>query len=602
MVARPDTPNPCGIDDYAIIGDCRMAALVSRAGSIDWLCLPDFSSPALFAGLLDPARGGRCSIRPVGRFTSSRRYIEGTAVLETTFTTEGGTARLIDLAPIDDGTSTLRPLREVLRVVEVTSGAVEFDIVIDPRPDYARRTVRPRLSKGFGWSYAWSNEILAAHTDLELKPDGSALVGKIRLSADERRHLSLAYAKNDPAVLPALGDDAARRIAATVDWWRGWSQRCSYAGPYRDAVLRSLITLKLMNYFQSGAMVAAPTTSLPEAIGGSRNWDYRYCWLRDAGLTCQALIALGYHDEASGFLGWMLHATRLTWPELRIMYDVFGRTQLHERELDHLAGYRGSRPVRIGNGAFRQLQLDVYGEVVLAADAVARNGGRLGAAETRMLAGFGRTACRQWREPDSGIWETRGPPRHFTLSKVMCWAALDRLLKLHEEGAIHLAGAQADRFREQRAAIAEVVERRGFNAALGSYTSELDGDRVDASLLLLGCIGYKDPADERMRSTFTLINQRLATDGLLNRRELDPRGPEGAFGIASFWAIDNLACRGDLEEAERKLRHLLGFANDLGLYGEEIDVASGTALGNFPQAFTHVGLINAAVAIEAHRR
>jgi GH15 family glucan-1,4-alpha-glucosidase len=591
--------HPCAIEDYAIIGDCRTAALVSRAGAIDWLCLPDFSSPALFAALLDPASGGRCSIRPRVPFESNRRYLGQTAVLETIFTTDAGAARLIDLAPLNDGVRPLQPMREVLRVIEGAGGSVELDIMIDPRPDYARRQASPHRRGSLGWAYAWDNEILVVHSDIELAIENGVLTGSVRLAAGERRYLSFAYTRADPAVVAPLGAEADRRLAETLAWWERWTARCRYDGPYRDAVVRSLIALKLLSYAPSGAIVAAPTTSLPETIGGPRNWDYRYCWLRDAGLTCQALMALGYGDEAHSFLGWMLHATRLTWPALSIMYDVFGRTGLRERELAHLAGYRGSKPVRIGNGAYGQRQLDVYGEVVMAADTVAANGTRLDAIERRMLRGFGATACRLWREPDSGIWETRGPPRQFTLSKVMCWAALDRLLKLQVRGALELSRTQVARFDETRAAIADTVESQGFNTTLGSYTSELDGDKLDASLLLMACIGYKDPGDPRMRGTFDLIEQRLARDGLLQRYE---NAPEGAFGICSFWAIDNLACRGEVEAADRRFRRMLGFANDVGLYAEEIDLATGAALGNFPQGFTHIGLINAAVAIESARK
>ena len=536
-------------------------------------------------------------------FTASRRYVERTAVLETDFATESGSARLLDLMPIDDGAHALRPMREVLRAVEGMVGTLEIEIRLEVRPDYARRSLRPRQRGLMGWTFVWGNEVLAVHTDIALRPEGDALVGAVTLRAGERRYLSLAYTKGDPAVLPPLGRHAEERIAGTIGWWRDWTQRCEYDGPWREAVLRSVVTLKLLTYVLSGAIVAAPTTSLPEAIGKGRNWDYRYCWLRDAGLTTQALLATGYRDEALSFLGWMLHATRLTWPELQVMYDVFGRTRLDEQELAHLAGYAGSRPVRIGNAAYRQRQLDIYGEVVTAARAAAAGNGRLDYESARMLTGLGDVVCRQWRESDSSIWEVRGPLRHYTFSKVMCWAALDGLLKLHDDGALVLSSAKAEAFGRERAALERAIERRGFNAALGSYTSVLDGDKVDASLLLMACIGYKDANDPRMRATYDRIHQRLGRNGLLHRYErfdgMD--GVEGAFGICGFWAIDNLAKRGDLAAAERRFNHMLSFANDLGLFAEEIDIASGAALGNFPQAFTHVGLINAAVAIERAR-
>jgi GH15 family glucan-1,4-alpha-glucosidase len=549
-------------------------------------------------------RGGGFSLRPCDPFfTADRRYVERTAVLETDFTTGTGSVRLLDLMPIDDGARALRPMREVLRAVEGMAGSVEIEVRLDVEPDYARRRLRPRKRGRLGWAYAWGNEVLAVRSDIELRLEGDALVGTVTLEAGERRYLSLAYTKGDPAILPPLQQHAEERIADTIHWWREWAGRCRYTGPYREPVMRSVVTLKLLTYALSGAIVAAPTTSLPEAIGKGRNWDYRYCWLRDAGLTTQALLATGYRDEAMSFLGWMLHATRLSWPELQVMYDVFGRTRLDESELAHLAGYAASRPVRIGNDAYRQRQLDIYGEVVSAAHAALAGNGRLDSESARMLAGLGDVVCRQWRESDSSIWEVRGPLRHYTFSKVMCWAALDGLLKLHDDGALVLAPAKVEAFGRERAAIEQAIERRGFNAALGSYASVLDGDKVDASLLLMACIGYKDAGDPRMRATYDRIHQRLGRNGLLYRYERFDgiSGVEGAFGICGFWAIDNLAKRGDLDAAERRFQHMLSFANDLGLYAEEIDIASGAALGNFPQAFTHVGLINAAVAIERAR-
>lgn len=524
-------------------------------------------------------------------------------MLETDFTANSGSVRLLDLMPIDDGARSLRPMREVLRAVEGMGGSVEIELRLEVRPDYARRRMRPRRRGALCWICAWGDEALVVHTDMALRLEGDILVGTATLGPGDRRYLSLAYTKGDPAVLPPLGRHAEERIADTIEWWREWADRCRYKGPWREEVVRSAVTLKLLTYSLSGAIVAAPTTSLPEAIGKGRNWDYRYCWLRDAGLTTQALLATGYREEALSFLGWMLHATRLTWPELQVMYDVFGRTRLDERELAHLAGYAASRPVRIGNDAYRQRQLDIYGEVVIAARAALLGSGRLDGESARMLAGLGDVVCRQWRESDSSIWEVRGPLRHYTFSKVMCWAALDGLLKLHDDGALALSSARVEQFGRERAALEQAIERRGFNAALDSYTSVLDGDKVDASLLLMACIGYKDAGDPRMRATYDRIHQRLGRNGLLHRYERFDgiSGVEGAFGICGFWAIDNLARRGDLDAAERRFRHMLSFANDLGLYAEEIDVASGAALGNFPQAFTHVGLINAAVAIERAR-
>jgi GH15 family glucan-1,4-alpha-glucosidase len=588
------------IEHYGIIGDCRTAALVSRAGSIDWLCLPHYSSPSIFAHLLDRQRGGRFSIRPSGAFESGRKYLGRSSVLATEFETNSGAARLIDVIPIVDGLTTLTPMREILRIIEGNSGEVDFEIVLDPRPDYGRTEPRLKHGRRLGWSYVWSNEVLTVRSDIDLDRAGRALHGSVRVRAGERKYLSLSYVQGDLAVLSLLGTNADQRLERTVDWWRSWSDACSYTGPYKEAVLRSALTLKLLSFALSGAIIAAPTTSLPEAIGGERNWDYRYCWLRDAGMTMQAFMGLGFRTEARAFLSWLLHATRLTWPELQVVYDVYGRTRLREDELAHFEGYRGSRPVRIGNGAYSQRQLDIYGEVVFAADAYVAGGGTFEPVECRMLAGFGQVVCKQWREADHGIWEIRGEPKQYTFSKVMCWVALDRLLGLDENGVLSL-GSSAERFRREKEAIAEVIERRGFNSNIGSYTSELDGSTVDASLLQMPCVGYKAAEERRISSTYERISRRLGRDGLLYRYERGYDGfgsHEGAFAICSFWAIHNLACQNRLAEAKRLFEHVLSFANDLALFGEEIDPETGAALGNFPQAFTHVGLINAAIAIE----
>jgi GH15 family glucan-1,4-alpha-glucosidase len=590
------------IADYALIGDCRTSALVSCDGSIDWLCLPNFSSTSVFARLLDP-RGGNFSLHPTQPFKSTRRYVEGSAVLETAFETEDGSVRIFDCLPVVDGIGQIRPLREVLRIVEGVRGNIYFRASIDPRPDYARLAPSPKFRSRLGWSYAWRNEILNVQTDIELAPEDSTLCGTFLVAAGQRRYFSLSYCQSEPSIIPPLGETADERLESTIAWWRGWSSQIRYDGPHRDAVVRSAVTLKLLSFAPSGAMVAAPTTSLPEAIGSGRNWDYRYCWLRDAGLTIQAMLGLGIKEDAGAFLDWMLHTTRLTWPKLRVMYDIYGRSGLDEQELPRLAGYRNSRPVRIGNGAHTQQQLDVYGEVILAAYTYAADGGVIDKAGARMLAGLGEVVHSTWREPDSGIWEVRGPRRHFTFSKIMCWTALDRLIALEKMGIVRLGGQLAT-YKADRIAIAELVEAQGFNSNIQAYTGELDGAQVDASLLLMSSVGYKDADDPRVRSTYALICQRLGQDGLLQRYESGVdglSGEEGAFGICSFWALEQLAQRGEVDQAESQFRHLLSFGNDVGLFAEEINSRSGEALGNFPQAFTHVGLINVALAIEKAR-
>jgi GH15 family glucan-1,4-alpha-glucosidase len=594
------------ISDHAIIGDCRSAALISRDGSIDWLCWPRFDSPSLFAALLDDARGGRFRVSPVGVVRVERLYLPDTNVLETVFHTPTGVAALRDLMPVateQEKRTCLIPEHEILREVHVLSGEVEITVDYAPRPRYG--TVRPELRQrdGFGIQCAIDGAAVTLLSELPLRvaSDGASASGTARMGAGERAFLSLTYARDAPAVTPQLGAAAGGRLERSARWWRDWAGRCEYRGPYRDAVVRSALVLKLMAYAPSGAIVAAPTTSLPERLGGVRNWDYRYCWLRDAAFTLRALFELGHREEGDAFLHWILHATRLSWPELQVLYNVYGETHLPERELWHLDGYAGSRPVRIGNDARDQLQLDVYGEVIDAAARFARTGGRFDRDTARLLAGLGETVCRRWREPDEGIWEGRAGRFQYTHSKALCWVAVDRLLVLHRTHGLPI---DVDGFRRERDAIRDTIERRGFNERLGSYTRLLDGDDLDASLLTLPLYGYIDAAHPRMAATCERIHERLGQDGLIYRYTEGtgdglPAG-EGAFGICSFWGVECRARGGDLAGAVAGFDRLLGYANDLGLYAEEIAPRTGAALGNFPQAFTHVGLINAALTLGEH--
>jgi GH15 family glucan-1,4-alpha-glucosidase len=591
------------IEDYGLIGDCRTAALISRHGSVDWLCLPNFDSPSIFARLLDPLAGGCFSIRPRDSFTSKRRYLESTCILETTFETRSGQVRILDLMPIPDDSPGLSAMREVLRIIQGVVGEVDVTITIDPRPGYGR--ARPRLRGGgrLGWSYFWSNQLLLVHADVALSRADLVLSGSVAVRAGQQHYISLAYVQNDPAVIPGLGGEADARLDRTKSWWRRWSDQCTYTGTHRGAVLRSALTLKALCFTLSGAILAAPTTSLPEAIGGERNWDYRYCWLRDAGLTMRALTGLGFFSEAGAYLDWLVHATGLTWPGLSVLYDVYGRAPPPLYECGHLAGYRGSKPVRIGNAARSQKQLDVYGQVALAAYALLIDGHEIDPVTNRRLPALGRMVLRYWRDGDQGIWEFPGPPRQFTFSKVMCWVALDRLLTLDGKGIIHL-GRRRAAFERERESIGQVIETHGFNTELGSYASELGGSRLDAAVLLMGRLGYKDVSDPRMVSTYDRIVKQLVRGELVYRYEHGYDGMEsreGTFAICAFWRVDYLARRGQLDEAEHLFERLLGRASDLGLFAEEIDADTGAALGNFPQAFTHIGLINAAIAIKDAR-
>jgi GH15 family glucan-1,4-alpha-glucosidase len=600
--AGAGAPHP--IDDYALIGDCRSAALIARDGSIDWLCWPRFDSASLFAKLLDAEQGGHFRIRPSGAFRTERRYLPDTNVLETVFHARSGSVALRDVMPVrseDDKRESLAPEHEVLRELEGLAGDLVLEIHYAPCPDFARMTPRLEARGAFGLFCPTGRGIAVLRSDvpLEISPDQRTAGARVQIRAGERRYLSLSYSEEGPAVMPPLGPAAHERMVRSVTWWREWAARCTYDGPHRAEVVRSALVLKLMTYAPSGAIVAAPTTSLPERIGGERNWDYRYCWLRDASFTLRALLGLGYHAEAQAFFSWILHATRLTWPELQVVYSIFGEARLPERELLHLSGYAGSRPVRTGNDAHGQLQLDVYGEVLDASVRYARSGGHFDRDARQMLAGLGRTVIKRWRTPDEGIWEGRSGRSHHTYSMALCWVALARLIELHERSGLEV---DVELLRAEQGQIRAEVETHGYNEQIQSYVQIFDGDQLDASLLTLPLYGYVDAAHPRMAATRARIQAQLASGPLVYRYaegSADGLSPgEGAFGICGFWAIESTALGGDLSGAVQAFDQLLGYGNDLGLFAEEIDPATGGGLGNFPQAFTHVGLINAALTLK----
>lgn len=597
---HPGATGMTPIHDYAAIGDGRSVALVGRNGSIDWLCWPRFDSPSIFGAILDQDAG--CwSLAPTAPSRVERRYIDGTNVLETRFDTDAGSLVVTDLMPVaseEDKRRLLLPEHEILRVVECVRGEVEVEMRLVPRPHYGRRPGRVRNDGRLGIRLEMNADVLMLRSDLPLEVNADGLVhGRTRLRAGDTVHASLTFADDSPAVLPPLGEWSRAAIARSVVWWRDWAARLRYDGPRREMVIRSALALKLLVYAPSGAVVAAPTTSLPERIGGDLNWDYRFCWLRDAAFTVRALFELGCSAEAEAFVSWLLHATRLTQPELRILYDVHGNEPLDERILEGFAGYEGSRPVRIGNAAAGQRQLDVYGEVIDAVTHFVGAGGALDRDTERTLCAFGEYVCRHWQEPDEGIWEPRSGAAHNTHSRLLCWTALDRLLQLHAKG--HLPGAPAGKLREQRDRIRREIDTRAWNPALNSYVAQLDGDHLDATLLLLPWYGFEDAGSDRMRGTFARVREALgAGDALLYRYRTADSPGEGAFGICSFWGAEYLALGGGTpEEARDTFERLCGHANDVGLFAEEIDPATGAALGNFPQAFTHVGLINAAVSL-----
>jgi len=596
---------PTKIDDYAVIGDCRSVALVSRLGSLDWLCWPRFESPPIFAALLDAERGGTWRIAPIGPARTARRYVDGTNVLETTFDTASGRVVLTDLMAIASEADKRRvpmPGHEIVRRVACDRGEVEVAVHADPRPDFGRARLRITNAGRLGLRWQLGSKLLTLRSEIPiaLGEDGIARAS-VLLRAGEAATFSLTFDEDGPAVLPPLGDFTRETIARSIAWWRDWIGHARYDGPYRDAVLRSALAVKLMAFSPSGAIVAAPTTSLPERVGGDLNWDYRFCWLRDAAFTARALLGLGYADEAMAYCDWLLHATRLTRPELRIMYDVYGRTPLEEREVPGLSGHRGSRPVRIGNAARDQLQLDTYGEVIDATTRLLRIDGSIDGETRRLLRDFGHTVCRHWHEPDDGIWEPRERRRHRTHSRLLCWVAVDRLLELHDRG---LVDGDREILAAHRAAIRADIEAHAYDPALASYTSELGGGELDASVLLMSWHGFHPPDSARMQATYARLHERLSPrPGLLYRYEDSIKHREGAFWICSFWAVEHLARGGGtLDEARALFDAARAYANDLGLMAEEVDPRTGEMIGNFPQAYTHVGLISAALAIAERER
>jgi GH15 family glucan-1,4-alpha-glucosidase len=585
--------------DYAVIGDGRTAALVSRGGSVDWWCLPNLDSPSVFGAILDAERGGRWVLCPEDAAQTDRCYVPDTNVLETTYATATGRVRVTDVMTLPG--PGLAPFRELARRVEGLDGRVAMRWRVEPRYGYglARTRIEPRTP--FPVATSGSTALAPCVWDaggLEIDTDGIA--GRFETRAGTRATLAVVAAYGEPLIFPSR-DDVERRIEATTAFWRDWSARLTYRGPWRDAVVRSALALKLLVFAPSGAIAAAPTTSLPEAIGGERNWDYRFSWIRDSAFTLESLLQLGCESEAKAFFWWFMHATQLTLPRVHVLYRLDGATHTPERTLP-LAGYRDSRPVRIGNGAADQLQLDTYGELVDAAYQYAHRGHALGRDTARDIARVADFVCSKWREPDSGIWEVRAAPRHYTQSKAMCWIALDRARRLVERGDI--PGRGAARWAGEAAVIRRYIEERCWSEAQQSYVWYAGADGLDASLLLLAIGRYDAPDAPRIRMTIEAVRRQLATGVLLHRYAGDDglaRG-EGAFVCCSFWLAEALAISGGRPDAERLMDDLVALANDVGLYAEEIEPASGAFLGNFPQGLVHLALISAAIALQEAAR
>jgi alpha,alpha-trehalase len=599
------------IADYGLLADCNSAALVDRDGEIGWLCLPRYDSSAVFARLLDPD-AGHWSIVPTKAYRSERRYVGGTLVLETTFTTESGTVKLTDAMAFAEGQRHhelgMDAPHLLLRSVEGVAGEVELALELAPRPEYG--LVKPlfRQTDGGGRTFGGPGQVvISAGVDTAI--EDSTMRATFTVAAGQQVGFALQWASPEhTAPQPFPTEQVAARIEDTITGWRSWEDEHDiYQGPHRELVRLSARVLKGLTYRPTGAIVAAPTSSLPETVGGERNWDYRYAWIRDASLTLEALYIGACSDEAVDFVSFMTSSAggRASERSLQIMYGIGGEHDLTERELAHLRGWRDSAPVRVGNGAWGQTQLDVYGELLNSLYLYREQLGELHPEIQRFVADLANTAARRWRETDAGMWEMRGEPRHHLSSKVLCWVALDRAVKLAEQLGMH---ADTESWIRERDMIRDAVLTRGWSETRQAYAQSFDSDELDAAQLLMPILGFLPATDERMRSTIDAIAEELTDDGLVLRYRNDEglnadglTGEEGTFVICSFWLVSALAKAGEVDRAEKLFDKLVSCANDLGLLAEEIDTVAGELLGNFPQAFSHIGLITAASEIDTAR-
>jgi alpha,alpha-trehalase len=592
------------IGEYALLSDCRSAALVSRDGSVDWLCFPRFDGPSVLCRLLDPA-GGHFAIRPAGEFQVSRRYVDQTLVLETTFTTARGTAVLTDALAVGRNERGhhlgAHSPGTLLRSLACTRGEIQAEVSYAPRPEYG--LVRPVLVPVPGGLDARGGATrLLLSTSVSFGVDDATATAHVRLAAGQTAVFALGHGDlAGPPLTPWAAEEIAGRLDDTAQGWRSWSAiHQNYEGPWRELVRHSGRVLQAMTFAPTGAIVAAPTTSLPEIVGGERNWDYRYTWVRDASLTMEALWVAACPDEANKFFVFLANAAASGLrgnTDLQIMFGIGGERDLSERELPQLAGWRGSRPVRVGNAAWLQRQLDVYGELLGAAQRLVDQLGELDPVTRRFLAGAADTAAARWREKDQGIWEIRGEPRDFLYSKLMCWVAVDCAITL----ASHL-GAE-DRLADWGTARDEIraaILTHGWNERAGAFTQAFGSEDLDASSLMLAITGFLAGDDPRMKATIDAIARRLTDErGLVYRylaRDGLP-GQEGTFLLCTFWLAQAQALAGDVGAATATFERAVAAINDVGLLAEEVDPRSGEMIGNFPQAFSHIGLVNAAWTI-----
>ncbi len=584
------------LEDYALLGDRRTAALVSRAGSVDWWCAPRFDAPACFAALLGTPEHGRFSIGPKGGVDrTTRRYRPGTMVLETEHETASGRVRVVDCLAMGHS----RPL--LVRLVEGLEGQVDMVVELIVRFDYG--SIVPWVRRvDDRWRAIAGPDGLELCSPIRLQGRDLTSAAEFTVAAGEQVPFVLGwFPSHEPRRVP---EDARALVEHTTTSWTNWSARCEYGGEWREPVLRSLITLEALTFEPTGGIVAAPTMSLPETLGGTRNWDYRYCWVRDATLTLEAFFIGGYQDEALRWRDWLLRAVAGDPERLQTMYGVGGERRLTELELDWLPGYENSRPVRTGNGAHTQLQLDVYGELLDVLWQAARAGTPPSASSWSLARLLLDVLEKRWREPDEGIWEVRGERRHFTHSKVLSWVAFDRAVAMVEQAGYD---GPADRWRAVRDEIHAEVCARGYDDRRGSFTQAYSSTALDASVLMIPLVGFLPGDDPRMRSTIAAIRRELTDDGLVQRYDpsdssIDGIGePEGVFLPCSFWMVEALALAGERDDARALFGRLLGLANDVGLFSEEYDPKSRRFLGNFPQAFTHLALVGAAHTLAPER-
>jgi GH15 family glucan-1,4-alpha-glucosidase len=575
------------IEDYALIGDCETAALVGKNGSIDWLCWPDFSSPACFAALIGTAQNGRWLLAPKrGCKKVTRRYRDHTLILETRFETVSGILLVTDFMPVRESHS------DIVRIARCLEGKVTVQMELCVRFDYGRTIPWTGVREGNAWAAAAGTGVAYLRTQQQMQTRNDIATAEFALLAGEQRSFVLTYVRAQEH--PPQRINVHNALRQTEQFWREWCATNTYEGAWREAVERSLVTLKALTYRPTGGIVAAPTTSLPERIGGNRNWDYRYCWLRDAAFTLESLLSVGYRDEARAWQEWLLQSVGSDVRNLQIMYGMRGERHLPECELPWLQGYRRSQPVRMGNAASEQLQLDVYGEIADAIASMRRAGIRLDKRLLRLQKELTDYVASISHLPASGLWEQRNRKKHYTYSKAMVWLAL-------HHGVEDAPGKRAVKWKTTRDRLHRQICRRGFNRQLGSFVQSFDSNVLDASVLLLPIFGFLSFDDERVKSTIEVIQKRLGRDGFIYRLSPEKqRDRESAFVASSFWMVHNLAGAGRGSDAERLFARLISRRNDVGLLSEEYDPVHRRFMGNFPQALSHIALINAARMLSSH--